>query len=105
MADHFFQLGFSEFVGKFRAVDGDGRYCARINQLFDSGALRGLQKIFRSADVRIVNLPGASRPQAVIRCYVKDALHALHSAIERSRVAQIPGHVFERQVRNRAISA
>ncbi len=56
MAHHFFQLRVGEFVGKLRPVDGDGRHSAGIDQLLDAGALRGVQKIFRAADVRIVNL-------------------------------------------------
>src|SRR2546422_7208673 len=36
---------------------------------------------------------------------MKDALDALHRAIERRGVAQIPGHILEGQIRNRTIGA
>ena len=57
MADHFFQLGVGEFIGKLRAVDGNRCHRAGVDQLLDARALGGVQKIFRSADIRIVNLP------------------------------------------------
>src|SRR5262249_32643454 len=36
---------------------------------------------------------------------MEDALDAFHGAIERRDIPQIPGYVFERQIRNRAIRA
>src|SRR5438552_7298867 len=36
---------------------------------------------------------------------MKNALDALHGAIERRGVAQISGHILKRQIRNRAIGA
>ena len=105
MAHHLFQLGVGEFIGTLRPVDGNGCHGAGVDQLLDAGALRGIQKIFCSADVRIVNVLLALGPQAVIRGDVKNTLDALHRASERSGVAQISGHILERQIRYRAIGA
>src|SRR5229473_2046092 len=105
VADHFFQPSIGEFIRKLRAIDGDGCDRAGVDQLLDTSPLRGVQKIFRSADVRIVNVLLALGPQAVIGGRMKDALDALHRAIKRGGVAQITGHIFERQIRDRAIGA
>src|SRR5882762_3380445 len=105
VAHHFFQLGAGEFIRMLRPIDGDGCHGAGVNQLLHAGALSGVQKIFCSADVGIVYVLLALGPQAVIRGDVKDALDTFHRAIERGGVAQIPGHVLERQIRNRTIGA
>ncbi len=105
MAHHFFELGVGEFIRMLRPVDGNGCHRAGVNQLLNAGALRGVQKIFCSADVGIVYVLLALGPQAVIRGDVKNALHAFHRAIERGGIAQIPGHILERQIRNGAIGA
>ena len=76
VANHFFELRVGRFIGKLRAVDGDGRDRAGVDQLLNAGALCGIQKIFCAADVRIVNVLLAPGPQAVIRRNVEDAFHA-----------------------------
>src|SRR5438445_8448817 len=105
MADHFFQLAVGQFIGKLRAIDGDSCHRAGVDQLLDAGSLRGIQKILRSSDVRIVDVLLALGPQAIIRGNVKNALDALHGAGERGGIAQISGYMLERQIRNRAIGA
>src|SRR5207245_7439508 len=94
--DHFFEPGVGEFIGMLRPVDSDSSNGAGINELLDTGALGSFEEIFCATNVRVVNLPRTPRPQAVIGGDVKDALDALHGAVERAGVAQIASDILKR---------
>src|SRR5579859_7304770 len=88
-----------------RTVHGNRRDRAGVNELCNVRPFGRVEKIFRTADVRIVNIPLAPCPEAVVGGDVENARHAVESAGQRSRIAQIASDIFERQIGNRAIVA
>src|SRR6266700_5768648 len=105
MAHHLFLLGVGELIRELRAIDGNRGHGTCVDELLHARALRSVQQIPRSANIRIVNLPRATGQQPVIGRHVEDAFHAFHGALKRSRVTQVACHILERQIRNRAIGA
>ena len=105
MADHFVEARFRRFVGRLWAIDRDGGDGAGVNELLDTGVFRRKKKIFCAADVGFVNIFRALRPKTIIRRDVKDALHALHSTLEGSGIAQVAGDILQREIGDSAVVA
>src|SRR6516225_1679923 len=74
MADHFIQLGVGKLVGMLRTIHGNGGDGAGVDELFDPSASRSFQQILRAADVGVVDILRALRPQPVVSGDVKNAL-------------------------------
>src|SRR5438477_259076 len=70
-----------------------------------AGTHGGVEKIFCSAHVGIVNVLPALGPQAVIRGHMEDALGARDRARDCGGIAQVAGNVFEREITDGAIRA
>src|SRR5580704_14097510 len=105
VADHFFELGIGGFVGWGGAIHRNRCDRAGVDELLDTGALGRGENIFRAADVGIVDVLRMLGPQAIVRGGVKDALDAFHGAVQRCGVAQIPGHILQREVGDGAVLA
>src|SRR5262249_40387692 len=86
-------------------VDGYRGNRACIDELLDPSSLGGGKHVLRAAEIGVVDFFRVLSPQPVVCCNMKDTLNAVHGPIERSGITQVPGHIFERQVGNRAILA
>ena len=91
--------------GRRWAIHRDRCDRAGVDELLHTGALGCGENIFRAADVGIVDVLRMLGPQAIVRGGVKDALDAFHGAVQRCGVAQITGHIFQREVGDGAVLA
>src|SRR5215468_9556225 len=88
-----------------RAIYCDRRDSAGVDELRNTGSLRGVEKVLRAADVRVVNFAFALGPKAVIGRNMEYARNAVDRPCQRCGIAQIAGDVFEGQIGNGAIVA
>ena len=103
MADHFVHGRLRLFVRQSTlARNGDGRDRARINEFLDARAPRRVEQVLRPVHIRFVDFPWIAGPEPVIRGDVKNALHAVHRAIQRRAIPQIPCEAIRVQPFERA---
>ena len=103
MPDHLLQPRFRPLIGQTpRPRNCQRRHTARVDKFLDLRLGARFQQIASSSYVTLVNLLRVSRPKAVVRRHVKNALHTANRGCHGGWIAQVTVHASDGQPHERA---